>query len=520
MYIGDYLARRCVYTPEKIAIVDVTTAPARRFTYHELNQRANRLASWLRANGVGKGDRVSMLAQDGVHFYDAFFACGKLGAIFVPLNWRLHPREIENQLRQTSPKILFHSWEGNIKSAIEHLQSCADMPRLLPLDDGKAFDVRQAIASAATTPVACESLTESDTACLLFTGGTTGQSKAAQMSHGQIVWNMINSMLGDVLGSDTFLNIFPMFHTGGLFAFSMPILLQGGTVIQTNRFDAAQILNLIATERVTILAGVPTIFQMLTTSPHWAEADLSLLRYCMSGGAPMPVPLIQQYQKEKGVVFRQGFGMTEFGPGVFSLSSEDAERKAGSIGKPNFFVDARVVNAQTKKPLPPREVGELVLRGPSAMTGYFGNDAAARAAFDDENYFHTGDLAYVDEEGYFFIVDRLKDMFISGGENVYPAEIEAALYKHPAVAMCAVIGVADEKWGEVGRAFVVLKKSSQDDAAELLAFLQNHLAAYKVPKSIMFRKSLPLSGAGKILKAELKKEYSEVGLAPPDLEKI
>jgi fatty-acyl-CoA synthase len=505
MYIGDYLARRCVYTPEKIALVDAATVPAARFTYRDLNQRTDRLANWLRSVGIGKGDRVAMLAYDGVHFYDAFFACGKLGAIFVPLNWRLHPAEIENQIRQTSPQILFHSWEEPMKTAVTSLQTSSGLPRLLPLVDETTLDFRQALKTATTTPVTCESLTESDTACLLFTGGTTGLPKAAQMSHGQIVWNMINSMLGDVLGTDTFLNIFPLFHAGGLFAFSMPILIQGGTVIQTKKFDPAQVLDLIEAERVTIFGGVPTIFQMLTAAPNWKESDLSSLRYCMSGGAPMPVPLIQKYQREKGVVFRQGFGMTEFGPGVFSLASADAERKAGSIGKPNFFVDARVVNQATNKPLPPGKVGELMLRGPSAMTGYFGNPEASREAFDEENYLHTGDLAYVDDEGYFFIVDRLKEMFISGGENVYPAEIEAVLYKHPAVAMCAVIGVKDEKWGEVGRAFVVRKENQTVDEQTLLAFLRGHLANYKVPKSIVFRESLPLSGAGKILKSELRK---------------
>lgn len=507
MYIGDYLARRCVYTPEKIAIVDAATEPATRLTYRDLNQRANRLTSWLRSVGIGKGDRVAVLAYDGVYFYDAFFACGKLGAIFVPLNWRLHPAEIENQIRQISPKILFHSWEEPMKTAVTSLQTSSGLPRLLPLVDEATYDFRQALETAAPAPVTCESLTESDTACLLFTGGTTGPPKAAQISHGQIVWNMINSMLGDVLGTDTFLNIFPLFHAGGLFAFSMPILIQGGTVIQTKKFDPVQVLELIEAERVTIFGGVPTIFQMLTAAPNWKESDLSSLRYCMSGGAPMPVPLIRQYQKEKGVVFRQGFGMTEFGPGVFSLASADAERKAGSIGKPNFFVDARVVDP-ANMPLPPGKIGELMLRGPSAMTGYFGNPEASRAAFDAENYLHTGDLAYVDEDGYFFIVDRLKEMFISGGENVYPAEIEAALYKHPAVAMCAVIGVKDEKWGEVGRAFVVLKKGEKADEETLLAFLQENLAKYKVPKSIVIRDSLPLSGAGKILKAELRK-FSE-----------
>jgi len=506
MYIGDYLARRCVYTPEKIALIELAGETAQRFTHRELNDRANRLANWLRVQGVNKGDRVAMLAYDGTHFYDGFFACGKLGAIFVPLNWRLHARELEQQIRQTTPKVFIYSSEAPMNTIAGHLQHCAEMPQFLPLASAGEFDLKKAMQSAATNAVTCESLRESDTACLLFTGGTTGKPKAAQMSHGQIVWNMLNSMLGDVLGTDTFLNIFPLFHAGGLFAFSLPILIQGGMVIQTKKFDPAQALDLIEAERVTIFGGVPTVFQMLTTAPNWEKADLRSLRYCMSGGAPMPVPLIQRYQKEKGVVFRQGFGMTEFGPGVFSLASEDAGHKAGSIGKPNFFVDARVVDSATNQPLPPKAIGELVLRGPSATTGYFDDPAASRAAFDEENYLHTGDMAYVDDEGYFFIVDRLKDMFISGGENVFPAEIEAVLYQHPAVAMCAVVGKKEEKWGEVGRAFVVLKENHTIDEPTLLFFLREHLASYKVPKSIVFKESLPLSGAGKILKTALRDE--------------
>ena len=505
MYLGDYLARRCVYTPNKIALIDVTVAPAQRFTYADLNQRANRLAHWLRAQGVSKGERVAMLAHDGVHFYDAFFACCKLGAIFVPLNWRLHPVEIEAQVRLTSPRLLLHGEGAPIDAALAHLKSCGVPPRFFSLFDKEPHDLRAVLATAKESPITCETLREHDTACLLFTGGTTGAPKAAQISHAQIVWNTFNALLGDVLGTDTFLNIFPLFHAGGLFAFSVPMLILGGTVIQTQKFEPEQALALIARERVTIFGGVPTVFQMLASAKNWSNADLSSLRYCLSGGAPMPVSLIQKYQREKDVVFRQGFGMTEFGPDVFSLASVDAERKAGSIGKPNFFVDARVVDVETKHPLPARAIGELVLRGPSAMSGYFNNPSATQAAFDKEIYFHTGDLAYVDEEGYFFIVDRLKDMFISGGENVYPAEIEAALYKHPAVAMCAVVGVKDEKWGEVGRAFVVHKPEVRIEEAALLEFLRGQLAAYKVPKSIVFIEALPLSGAGKILKEELRK---------------
>ncbi len=503
MYVGDYLKRRCVYSPKSIGLIDVTGQKPHRLTYNELNQRATALANWLQSNGIDKGDRVGMVACDGIHFYDAFFACGKLGAIFVPYNWRLHAREIESQIHLTAPTIVFHSQDEPVQPIAGHLQTCRDMPEMISFSNSLYEEV---ISKPNTRKsVTCESLTEDDTACLLFTGGTTGQPKAAQISHRQVVWNTFNALLGDVLGTDTFLNIFPMFHAGGLFAFSVPMLILGGTVIQTKRFDPVQVLQFIEQARVTIFGGVPTTFQMLSAAKNWNQADLSSLRYCLSGGAPMPVSLIQKYQKEKGVVFRQGFGMTEFGPDVFSLASEDSERKAGSIGKPNYFVDARVVDIQSNEPLPPNQTGELVLRGPAATTGYFRNPEATKSAFDEENYFHTGDLAYVDDEGYFFIVDRLKDMFISGGENVYPAEIEAALYKHPAVEMCAVIGVKDEKWGQVGCGFVVLREGQQASESDLLHYLRNNLAKYKVPKSIIFGDSLPISGSGKILKSELRK---------------
>ncbi|RMD91653.1 MAG: long-chain fatty acid--CoA ligase [Calditrichaeota bacterium] len=494
MYIGDYLARRCVYSPEKIALIDVGQQPAARFIFRELNDRANRVANWLRSQGVGKGDRVGMLAKDGVHFYDALFACGKLGAIFVPYTWRWHPEEIAGQIQQTTPKILIY--ESDLAKPVRSQRP----DRFVELSNF----LEQTTQNSSVEPVTCESLTEDDTACLLFTGGTTGTPKAAQISHRQIVWNTFNAHLADVQGSDVYLNIFPLYHTGGFFSFAVPILILGGTVIQTRKFEAEQVLELIEKERVTIFAGVPTVFQQLTQASNWKKADLSSLRYCLSGGAPLPLNLIEIYQREKNVVFRQGFGMTEFGPDVFSLSAEDSLRKMGSIGKPNFFVDARIVDPETNQPLPPNEVGELVLRGPVATTGYFNNPKATRQAFDDENYFHTGDLAYMDEEGYFYIVDRLKDMYISGGENIYPAEIEKVLYQHPAVHMCAVVGVDDEKWGQVGWAFVVLKEGQQTTEQELLDFLAQHLAKFKIPKKVIFRNQLPISGAGKILKQELK----------------
>ena len=250
------------------------------------------------------------------------------------------------------------------------------------------------------------------------------------------------------------------------------------------------------------------MYQLLTQAKNWQEADLSSLRFCTSGGAPLPIPLVEKYITEKGVRFKQGFGMTEFGPGVFALAPEDAVRKAGSIGRPNFFVDARVVDPQSNHPLGPNQVGELILKGPSAASGYFNNPQASAEAVDAAGYFHTGDMAKYDEEGYFYIVDRLKDMFISGGENIYPAEIEAVLYRHQAVHQCAVIGVPHPKWGEVGQAFIVLKPAHTATEAEILAHLKANLAKYKVPKSVHFLTEMPLSGAGKILKRELKKLFT------------
>lgn len=499
MYVGDYLARRCVYQPEAPALVDVTGDEPRRFTYRELNTRADRTASWLRQRGVTVGDRVAFVGYDGLPVYDLFFACCKVGAAFVPLNWRLHPREIAGLLDRTTPAFLIYERAAPMGAIATHLAAVPGAPPLVALDEAEA-----AWEAAPADPVTEESVTESTTSCLLFTGGTTGEPKAAEISHRHVVWNTLNALLADVLPTDTFLNIFPLFHSGGLFAFTVPLLILGGTVVQPRSFDAGEALRLIEQEGVSVFAGVPTVFQMMASSPEWSGADLSRLRYCLSGGAPMPVPLIERYGSEKGVVFRQGFGMTEFGPDVFSLSSEDAVRKAGSIGKPNFFVDARLVHPETGAALAAGEVGELLLRGPGSMTGYFGDSAATAAAFEPGDWFHTGDLARFDEEGYWFIVDRLKDMYVSGGENVFPAEVEAALYRLPGVAMCAVVGVPDERWGETGAAFVVPASGAALDSAAVLAHLRAGLARYKVPRSVHIVEALPVSGAGKILKSQLR----------------
>ena len=509
MYIGDYLARRELYSPENLAIVDTGKEPEWRLTYKQMNARANRLANWLRHTaGVAKGDRVAILARDGVEHLDCFFACGKLGAIHTALNWRLHWQELLGIFEQTTPIVLLFGDEfkhpvGDLHQALQARQQPL---RLLHLDGSGlpgSLGYEHTLQGSPETPVTCETLEAEDIAALIFTGGTTGLPKAAQVSHRMIVWNTLNTVIHDVIHHDVYLNIFPMFHTGGLFVYTLPQVIFGGSIILVRQFDPALVLRLIEREKVTIFAGVPTMYQMLAQAPNWSEADLTSLRFCTSGGAPLPVSLVEQYTREKGIRFKQGFGMTEFGPGIFALAPEDAIRKAGSIGRPNFFVEAHITDSSGEF-LGPSQEGELVLKGPSYCSGYFNDPEASAAAVDEKGFFHTGDIARCDSDGYFYIVDRKKDMFISGGENIYPAEIEKALYEHPAVHMCAVIGVPDARWGEAGKACVVLKPGAAASEEELIAFLSGRLAKFKIPASIVFLDSLPISAAGKILKRELR----------------
>ena len=515
MYIGDSLARRELYSPDRLAIIDAGKEPVWRLSYLEMNTRANRLANWLQEEvGIRKGDRVAVLARDGVEHLDLFFACSKLGAVHTALNWRLHWRETLQILHKITPRVLVYSDDFkeevySIQTALTQNSDCFLLHYLHLEGSGVpgSLHYETTLQSGANLPVTNKEIDQENIAALIFTGGTTGLPKAAQVSHRMIAWNTLNTIIHDVHHDDVYLNVFPMFHTGGLFVYTLPQVIIGGTTILVRQFNPGQVLELVEREQVTIFAGVPTMYQMLSQAAEWTDADLSSLRFCTSGGAPLPVPLVEQYTREKNVRFKQGFGMTEFGPGIFALAPEDAIRKAGSIGRPNFFVDARVVDEEGEF-LPPNQVGELVLKGPSYCSGYFNDPQASAEAVDERGYFHTGDLAKYDEESYFFIVDRKKDMFISGGENVYPAEIEAVLYEHPAVHQCAVIGIPHPKWGEVGLACVVPEPGKTVQAEDLISYLGERLAGYKVPKRVEVLAEMPISGAGKILKRELAERYS------------
>jgi len=507
-YIGDWLARREMLTPNKVALIDAVNG-SRPITYREWNRAANRTAHLLRELGVQKGDRVAVLAMNCVEDLDVWFACGKLGAILQTLNWRLTPVELADLLADATPSVLIYGPEFAAQAQSLRALSPFQPAHYVILDgaahsdgDSIAFALREQFPDA---PPPVVELTWDDPWVLCYTGGTTGRAKGAVLTHGSITWNAINTVSSWGLTPDdvTILNT-PLFHTSGLNVFTAPFVHIGATSIVCRAFDADQVFDLLRDAGVTIFFGVPTMFITMQQHPRWPDADFSRLKWVISGGAPCPQAVFDQFWA-RGVQFKTGYGLTEAGPNNFWLPDEDVQRKPGAVGRPLFHVDVKVVGPDGHA-CGPDEVGELLIRGPHVCAGYWNRPEETAQTFVD-GWLHTGDLAYCDAEGYYTIVGRLKDMIISGGENVYPAEVESVLADHPYVAEAALIGVPDEKWGEVGRAVVALKPGASVSDDELLDHCRSRLARYKVPKSVVFVELLPKTGAGKIDKQQLKEQY-------------
>ncbi|MBX3471886.1 MAG: long-chain fatty acid--CoA ligase [Planctomycetes bacterium] len=468
--IGLWLEKWDRFGPERVALVSPAATGVVRWTYRDLFRRAQRRAAWLRdVHGVRPGDRVAWREGNRPEFFETLFACARLGAILVPINWRLAQPEIDWIVGHCAPRVVLEA------------------ANLAPLDDWSDPAVPCAEATA-DTPL-----------MILYTSGTTGRPKGAVLTHGSITWNSVNTQLAcDLRADDSTVTFTPLFHTGAVNVLSLPLLHRGGKVVLLPRFDGPEILRAIERERVTILFGVPTTFEMLRDDPGFGRADLGSVRFALCGGAPTPVGLIHQWAA-RGVVFRQGFGLTEVGPNCFSLPPEDAVRKAGTVGFPVMHCEARVVDAAGRD-VPPGQTGELWLRGPHVCAGYWNDPTATAAALHEGGWWATGDLFQVDPDGYYKVVGRKKEMFISGGENVYPAEVEAAILQFPGVRECAVVGVPDSKWGEVGRAYV----APADVAPEaLLDFLRQRIGRYKVPKAVVTLDALPRNALGKVLKHQL-----------------
>ena len=342
--------------------------------------------------------------------------------------------------------------------------------------------------------------------CILYTSGTTGKPKGAVLPHRQVLWNAINTVVSWGLSENDISPILtPMFHSGGLFVFLVPLFYAGGRVVLARNFDSEESLKVIVEEKCTVILGVPTLFQVWMNSPMFDKADFSHVHFFISGGAPCPPKLIEAWNRTKGVTMRQGYGLTEVGVNCFSMTDEDALRKAGSVGKPIFHSQVRLVDTDDND-VAVGETGELIIAGPTVCAGYWRNLEATADSLRD-GWFHTGDMARQDEEGYFYIAGRYKDMIISGGENVYAAEVEAVFREHEAVADAALISQPDEKWGEVGLMVVLLKPEGSVTGEELQEFCRERLARYKVPKRIEFVDELPYSPYGKVIKAELRKLF-------------
>ncbi|MBX6768665.1 MAG: long-chain fatty acid--CoA ligase, partial [Actinomadura rubrobrunea] len=478
-------------------------------TYADLHERVTRLAHALRALGVRRGDRVAYLGPNHPTFLETLFATGALGGVFVPLNTRLAGPEIAYQLADSGAGVLVYA-PGHAE-LVDGVRDTAAVRAYVPLEatgGGHEDGYEELLAAAAADPID-EPVGLDDPCMIMYTSGTTGRPKGAALTHGNITWNAVNVLIDhDLVADEAALVTAPLFHTAGLNMLTLPVLLKGGRCVLVERFDPEGALDLVERHRITFMFGVPTMFEQIARSPRWPTADLSSLRLLTCGGAPVPTSLIATYQ-ERGLTFLQGYGMTEASPGVLFLDAAHAISKAGSAGVPHFFSDVKVVGPDMR-PVAPGETGEIVVKGPHVMPGYWGLPDETARAFTD-GWFHTGDAARVDEDGYAYIVDRIKDVIISGGENIYPAEVENAILADPDVLECAVIGVPDATWGEVGHAVVVPRPGSGLTAERLLASLSGRLAKYKIPKSVEFADALPRNAAGKILKARLRAAHGAAG---------
>ena len=498
----DWSAYHAYVRPDKVAIRDVSANQT--LTYQELDRRACLLATWLQKIGVQKGDRVAILSQNCAEFFELEFACAKVGAVELPLNWRLTKPELEYILNDSTPKVLIYD-ESFSEISLELIKDCS-ISSSLEIDKNNSdsqYEITLKESSASYDQV---EIFQDDLIMIMYTSGTTGHPKGAMINHQMQLYNVINLASPAFVATDTVqLVVLPLFHTGGMNCYANPVLHAGGELILIRDFDPGLALSILGDSdyKVTHFFAVPAPYQFMMNHPDFDKTDLSNLRIAGIGGAPCAEAILKTWSN-RGVAMIQGWGMTETSPGGIGLPAEDAERKLGSAGKPLLHTEVKVVDDDGKE-LPWGEVGELYIRGPNITPGYWNNPEATKNSFDD-GWLKTGDAARFDEEGFVYIVDRWKDMYISGGENVYPAEVENVLYQLPQIAEAAIIGVPDERWGETGIAFISLKSGENLEEKEIIQHCIDNLAKFKVPKSVEFIDALPRNATGKVLKRNLRED--------------
>jgi fatty-acyl-CoA synthase len=465
--IGRWIRQRADATPDRVAI----DYCGRLVTYRDLDEGSDAFAAAFAAAGLERGDRVATLTGNSPEHVEVLFACAKAGLVLLPLSWRLAAPELRYQLDDAKP--------SHFLVEDEHAQ----------LAEATGLPFERLARPTAGISYPDVSVTDSERLLLIYTSGTTGKPKGALLTHANCFWtNLGFDLMTGVHGDDVVLQVLPQFHVGGWNVQSLLAWWKGACVILERGFDPRRVLELIEEKRVTTMMGVPPIYLALAQEPGFATADLSSLERAVVGGAPMPESLLETWAA-RGCAIVQGYGLTEAAPNVLCLPPEDAVRKLGCAGRPYPFVEVRLADE-----------GELQVRGPNVFPGYWRNPEATAEAFTADGWLRTGDVAESDDEGVYRIKGRLKDMYISGGENVYPAEVEAVLHEHPLVRDAAVIGVPHERWGESGIAFVVADGVTDE---ELLGFCAERLARFKVPGSVRFVPEIPRNGLGKIQKQEL-----------------
>jgi fatty-acyl-CoA synthase len=505
----DWIAHHAGRRPDKVAVHDL--AIDRTLTYRQLDRRIARVAAALRSMGVGRGDRVAILAHNCAEFFELQFACGRLGAIMVPLNWRLAGPELEYILGDCAPKVLIA--DRAFAAAVAALRRRGLEPAVLDLEPGDPASGYERALAGAGDDFEPETVALSEPSTIMYTSGTTGHPKGAIITHQMTFFNVVNLGVPALITPQTVqLVVLPLFHTGGLNCYANPVLHAGGTLLVMKAFDPGDALTVIDDPRrgVTHFFGVPAPYLFMMQHPKFQSCDLSRLQIAGVGGAPCALPILETWAA-RGVPLVQGYGMTETSPSASMLDATDAIRKVGSAGKPMLHTEVRIVD-DGGRDVAPGAVGELWTRGPNITPGYWNKPEATAAAFTD-GWLHTGDAARFDDEGFIYIVDRWKDMYISGGENVYPAEVENVLYQLPEIAEAAVIGVPNERWGEVGMVVAALKPGATLSERQVIDHCFGKLARFKQPQHVRFVDALPRNATGKVLKRELRTQF--VGAAAP-----
>jgi len=490
--IFDITAKRATLGGAEVAMEEVTTG--RTITYAVLDERAARAATLLTARGVREGDRIAILSRNRIEFFEILFACAKIGAILVPLNWRMPVAELGHLLADCTPSLIVHGHED----AATARALAGEKTGLLGLDEEYPTQRDQTTLHPGRRQWPANGVWY-----LLYTSGTTGQPKAVIYTFQMAMVNYVNiSQAIGLTGRDTTLNFLPLFHTAGINLHTLPTLIVGGRVLIMPGFDADLMMDLVAAGRLDAIFGVPAIYQTLSLHPRFGQVDMTRLRHWGCGGAPLSDTLVRKFL-ERGARVCNGMGMTETGPTAFIADPNHVADKIGSVGKPQILCGARIVGPDGRD-VPPGETGELWFGGPGITPGYWNRPDATAAAFSADGWLRSGDLARCDADGYYYVVGRIKEMFISGGENIYPAEVENVLSQHPGLLEAAVVGVPDEKWGEVGRAYILPRPGQpMPSTDDLVHFCRERLAPYKVPKSFIAVNEFPRTAAGKIQKHRL-----------------